>query len=117
MKPMILALLISQTGESVPASAIQAKIDRAAAKAVVELPLGTIDGQLTIKRTVTMRGQGKAKTLLRGSQAGPVISILVPTEDSEVKIEYLEITNGGWNKKPGHLTRQIFGGGVYIDGS
>jgi hypothetical protein len=79
-----------------PGESLQDAIDRADPGAVIQLVAGAWDGNVVVSKSLTLRGDGKEKTVLRGVRPGyPVIRILNgdSTEPVEVLIESLQVSD------------------------
>lgn len=79
-----------------PGESLQDAIERADPGAVIRLDAGAWDGNVVVSKSLTLQGDGKERTVIRGVRSGyPVIRILTgdSTERVEVLIESLQVSD------------------------
>ena len=74
-----------------PGQSIQRAIDRAAEGDVICLAEGTWRESIKIEKSLTLRGQGQEKTIIKGKEVGYPVIWIESEEVIEVKIEGLTV--------------------------
>lgn len=74
-----------------PNGALQRAIDQASPGAVICLPTGVWAEHLTVKKNLTLRGEGATKTVLKGVREGHPVMVIEADSEIEVILERLAV--------------------------
>jgi hypothetical protein len=88
-------------------SKIQSAVDAISAGGIVKVLSGTYDENVQIDKSLTVKGAGKANTIVNGQLAGSVFSIGLLNPSAHVSLLDMTIENGNAQK----------GGGIYNKGN
>lgn len=91
-----------------PGQSIQAVLDAAPPNSIILIPKGIWTENVRVEKPVTLRGEGKERTVLQAGVAGP--PVLWAGKEAEITVENLTIRGG----RGGYVHRDLSSAGIFL---